>query len=189
MTGGANPVGPAVEDRVLQILREQFQPLFAILDAARDPDILKLLIESKAEYHSLYEGASAGQLAHFAPYLVRLCIESPLLEALVRKGWSKSWAVYVSSAKPFRELRQHFRQFLVVRTEERREFYFRFYDPRVLRALLPTCMPSEIGQLFGPVRCYVMEDQNPEILLQFTIGIRGLEKALVELSPEGPTCE
>ncbi len=58
------PAGP-VEDgpTLVSLLREDFQPLWAILDAARDEAILPMLRESKAEFQSLYEGARGEQLS------------------------------------------------------------------------------------------------------------------------------
>jgi hypothetical protein len=165
----------------LEMLRQKFQPLFAVLDAARDAAILKLLMECTDEYESLYEGAQGRALTHFAPHLVRLPQQSTLLDALVCQGFGMSWGVYLSCDKPFGEVRRHFRQFLMVKAEKGEELYFRFYDPRVLRAFLPTCMPNEVDHLFGPIKCYLMEDENDEVLLEFKRGKRGLEKNIVEL--------
>lgn len=48
-------------------------------------------------------------------------------------------------------LRRHLRTLLRVRDEAGRTLMFRFYDPRVLRAYLPTCTSSEWQSVFGPV--------------------------------------
>src|SRR5262249_10897503 len=71
------------QDRVLPILREQPEPLFALLDAARDPKVLELLRGSGEDYQSLYEGPKGEELADWAPYVVRLSAQSGLLETLV----------------------------------------------------------------------------------------------------------
>lgn len=173
------------QDQPLALFREQFQPLFALLDAARDPAILKLLLESKEEYQSLYQGAQGEKLIHFAPYLVRLPQQSPLLEKLVKDGWGKSWGVYLACEKPFQDVRSHLRHFLVVRTEDGKNLYFRFYDPRVLRVFLPTCTPEEIKQFFGPIKHYLVEDEKPEVVLHFANHGRGIEKAALPLLPRG----
>ena len=54
------------------MLRNDCQPLYAVLDAARDIKILAVLMESKEEHQSLYEGVQGAQLSQVAPYLVRL---------------------------------------------------------------------------------------------------------------------
>jgi hypothetical protein len=53
---------------------------------------------------------------------------------------------------------------------------FRFYDPRVLRIFLPTCNAQEVFQFFGPVvNSYLAENDDANILLQFSKGEQGLE--------------
>jgi hypothetical protein len=34
---------------------------------------------------------------------------------------------------------------------------FRFYDPRVLSVFLPTCLPEQITEMFGPVTHFFVE--------------------------------
>lgn len=170
------------EERLLHILRGQPEPLFALLDAAREPKVLELLRSSEEEYQSLYEGKKGEELTAFAPYLVRLPAQSSLLETLVRDGWGKSWGVYLTCDKPFDRVRRYLRQFLLVKAEDNREMYFRFYDPRVLRVFLPTCTMEETVRFFGSIRCYLMEAGEPETLLKFTVNERGAKQEEVLLS-------
>jgi pSer/pThr/pTyr-binding forkhead associated (FHA) protein len=169
--------------RLIAMFRGGLQPLFAVLDAARDPEISTILAESKEQHESLFEAAN-GNVAHFAPYLARLPEESVLLETLIRQGWGNSWGVYLKSNKSLKEVRSHIRRFLMVRLPEGREVYFRYYDPRVLRLFLPTCTPDEINMFFGPVTCFLMEAEEPNVLLQFINHGRGAEKVAVPLSPD-----
>lgn len=155
-------------ERLLALFHGEFQPLFALLDAARDPMILKLLIESKEEYQSLYQGAQGEKLVNFAPYLVRLPKQTPLLEKLISNGWGKSWGIFLTCDKPLQEVRSHFRHFLMVRTEEGKDLYFRFYDPRVLRTYLPTCAPKEVDTFMGPVTAFLFESETTDKLLKFS---------------------
>ena len=172
-----------VKERVLVFFRHFQEPLFAILDAARDPHVLALLIQSDHEYQSLYEGTKGESLSDVAPYLVRLPSDSPLLETLVEKGWGDSWGVYLTCDKPFKEVRKHFRHFLMVKTDEGKEVYFRFYDPRVLRVFLPTCLPEEAEQFFGPIDSYYFEDEKPKNMLRFVAGKKG-SKELIKLTQD-----
>lgn len=167
-----------VQRRILGFLQQQSEPLFALLDAARDDRVLELLRSSGDRYESLYEGQQGQYLAQSAPYLVELPKDSPLLATLVREGWGRSWGVYLSSLKPFPEVRRHFRQFLLVRTQDGRELYFRFYDPRVLRVFLATCDDNEISEFFGPVQSYLVEDDGHDTLMRFTSGDQNSESQL-----------
>src|SRR5271166_2103043 len=100
--------------RLLALLRNQYQPLYAILDAARDIKILALLMQTKEEHQSLYEGVQGDKLAHVAPYLVHLQKDSLLLGSLVLEGWGNSWGVYLTCDRDVQEVRRHLRHFLEV---------------------------------------------------------------------------
>jgi len=175
-------VATTAQDRLVPLLRRDLQPLFAILDAARDIRILALLVTYKEECQSLYEGVEGAKLAQVAPYLVRLAPDSKLLEALVKEGWGHSWGVYFTCAGDFQEIRRHLRHFLQVKLPDGEQVYFRFYDPRVMRIFLPTCIPEEASQFFGAIKRYVMEGEEPDQLWEFTDSGRGTEKRVLLLS-------
>ncbi len=176
------PVPQTPQERLLALLRQDFQPLYALLDAAREPSVLKVIFESKEEYQSLYEGAAGAQLTHFAPYLVRIPPKSPLLDTLVQQAWAKSWGVYLTCGQPLKDLRTHFRHFLTVKLPDGKQVSFRYYDPRVLRLFLPTCNVEEITQFFGPVKHFLVEAEDPSLALQFTRGTKGAEKKELRLA-------
>lgn len=142
-------------------------PLFALLDAAQDRRVLDLLREQKHPFECLYEGKSAEDLANFAPYLTELAPGSTLLPQLVHHGWTKNWGVYLTSARPFAEVRKHFRRFLMVETEDGKMLYFRFYDPRAFRAFIPRFTPEQTAEFFGPVEEYLAPGEDPRIALRF----------------------
>jgi hypothetical protein len=164
----------ARKERALAALRAEPAPLFALLDAARDRRALTLLRESVEEVQSLYEGTAGDALADMAPYLVSLPRDAALLERLVREGWGKSWGVYLTSARPFAEVRRHFRRLLLVKAETARlRLYFRFYDPRVLRVFLPVCNVRQREEMFGEIQCFLMEGARGEVLRFTPEGISG----------------
>src|SRR5579871_4270798 len=121
-TGAGGP-----QNLLLSLLSSNFQPLFAILDAARDHGVLALLLQSQAQYQSLYEGPRGESLSDIAPYLVRLPADAGLLSTLINQGWGQSWGVYLKSPCEFQALRHHLRQFLQVRHASGEQLYFRFY--------------------------------------------------------------
>jgi hypothetical protein len=173
---------PTPPDRLLQVLRGQAQPLFALLDAAREPKVLELLRGSGEEYQSLYEGPKGEELANWAPYVVRLPSHCRLLEALARQSWGTSWGVYFTSARTLAEVRKHFRRFLMAKLADGRDVYFRFYDPRVLRVYLASCDAAETTQFFGPVGSYLMEAKEPATLLRFADTGRGAGREILSLT-------
>jgi hypothetical protein len=153
------------------------QPLFAVLDAARDEQVLELLRSSGEEFQSLYEGAPAEELETAAPYLVRLPSGSKLLQALATQGWGRSWGVFLTSPQPFKDVRKHLRRFLKVESEGE-EYLFRFYDPRVLRVFLPVCDAQETSQFFGPVERFLMEAKDPALLIGYAATPQGAREQL-----------
>lgn len=160
------------EGRLLNILRGQTEPLFALLDAAREPKVPQLLRVSGEAYQSLYQGEAYAEVA---PYLVQLPASSRFVETMVREGWGQGWSVYLTCSLPLQSLREYFRQNLMIKTPDGREFFSRFYDPRFFRVFLPGCTLAEAARFFGPISRYFMEAENPDILLQFINTKRGVE--------------
>ncbi|MFO0761045.1 MAG: DUF4123 domain-containing protein [Byssovorax sp.] len=159
----------AAAKQALSTLRREAERgrLYAITDAARDDRILELLQESVEEHRSLYEGVEGEAMSHIAPYLVGpLGPGSSLLEALLTEGWGNRWGIYLVCPLPFREIRRHFRHFLMVEVEETGErLYFRFFDPECLRIFLPTCSPRQISELRGPIERVFGEAPDRELLV------------------------
>jgi pSer/pThr/pTyr-binding forkhead associated (FHA) protein len=140
------------------------QPLYAVLDSARDRRILELLRQSVEEHHSLYDGVEGETLAHVAPYLVRLSPDGRLLSSLVREGWGKRWGIYLTSPQPFTSVRRHLRRYLMVERQDKKErMYFRFYDPAVLRVFLPASTVLQRAELFGAVEEFIFEGERGEV--------------------------
>jgi len=170
--------------QLLRILRDQPEPLFAILDAARDPKVLEILKHSPEKYQSLYEGSKATELAPYAPYLVRLPVDSSLLETLVDEGWGKAWGIYFTCNESFDVVRNHLCHFVLVRGEDGRPLYFRFYDPRVLRHAIPLMNPEEATAFFGPVSGYLMESELPSHLVRYTTTDGGVMRSEASLEDQ-----
>lgn len=162
------PVLVAHKARALEVLRAQEAPLYAIVDAARGERILELLHESVEDCYSLYEGPQGVALAEVAPYLVSLPRkDSWLLEALVQEGWGAHWGVFLTSAAPARLVRRHFRKFLMVEAEGvEGRLYFRYYDPRVLGAFLPSCPPGTREEFFGDIEGFIFSGSNGEVTVE-----------------------
>jgi hypothetical protein len=164
------------------------EPLFLLLDAARDPAIFQMIAASGDESQCLYEGASAVDLARYAPYLVRLAFPSRTLEKLVRDGWGKSWGVLITATASLPELRRHFRKFLLVDAEGR-DLYFRFYDPRVLREFLESWTPGELEEFYGPVQRFFLERPDLGAIQEYRRSSAGLTCRTIPLQSVLPSDE
>lgn len=160
-----SPEALALEERALEVLREQRARLYGIVDLARDERLQALLWESVEEFRSLYEGPQGERVRDMAPHLVALPEGSELLEVLAREGWGHGWGVFLASAQPLPEVRRHLRKLLRVKLESFPErVYFRFYDPRVLREFLQVCTPEQRQVLFGStVESFLFEGTGGEV--------------------------
>lgn len=151
-------------ERALSELRAEAsrEPLYAILDAARDPRILDILRESVEKHQSLYEGTDGEALDDVAPYLAGpMQADSMLLDRLVLSGWGRRYGIYVTSPAPFREIRRHFRRFLMVDlTDSEEKVYFRFYDPGVMARFLACWTPAQRAALLEGVTRIFAEDDS-----------------------------
>lgn len=141
---------------------------YAILDGASNRDLLKMLWLHKPENICLYRGELDTEMAQVAPYLVRLLPDSPFTD-YVLTGWGQHWGLFLFTQTDLRTLRKHFRTFLIVHGPDGNPLYFRYYDPRVLRVFLPTCNAQETTTVFGPVTRYLMEHDDPRVMVRFKI--------------------
>lgn len=157
---------PQKNSGVLGALSQVQSPLYCLLDASADQMIPSLLALAAERNDCLYDGDAVAGVPSWAPYLVALKANSPLLRVMVDKGWGKGWASYFTSTSSFEDLQKHFSRFLMVQIEERKEVYFRFYDPRVLREFLPAASSEELAIFYGPVAEWIIEGETPDTLLK-----------------------
>jgi hypothetical protein len=155
--------------------------VYALVDAARSESIYPEIMGTNVVSVCLHRGKRAEELAWVAPYLVHLQPEDPFTHWLLDKGWGKSRACFVLSSATLNELNRHFRTYLTVYDEEGKSYFFRFYDPRVLRTYLPTCNAKEIKTIFGPVGNFMVEGEDPSVLLHFSMAGEALQKEKVSL--------
>ncbi len=162
----ANSVTRARKRSVLEALAAEEGSLYAIVDPTRSDRVLQILRESVEYSRSLYEGTEGDALSNSAPWLVEIPDKrSRLLRLLVAEGLMRRWNIFVVSSRPFKDVRTHFRRFLLVKDEETDErLYFRFYDPVALRAFLPTCTTLQSKDFFAEVDAFLVEGDRGEML-------------------------
>lgn len=161
---------PAFETRAehaLWFLRAGGGKLYGVLDSARDEQVLPFLYRAGVQFQSLYEGLRGEELALVAPYLVALPHAAAALSELVEERWGDAWGIFLRADASFRDVRRHLRRLLRAELDDGSRVLFRFYDPRVLRAYLPTCNRDEADQMFGPIESYLTEGRRGETALRF----------------------
>jgi hypothetical protein len=151
-----------VESLATLLVAEPEQHLFAVLDAARSGAIFEALESAKERRASLLGIDIAEEVRRASPYLVDVRLDGPLLERFLSGGWGDAWGVLLTSNYELDFLIDHLRSIVHARTEEGGRYFFRFYDPRVLRLYLPTCTPRELDDFFGPIRRFLVEGKQGE---------------------------
>jgi hypothetical protein len=148
--------------------------LFGVVDGAQD---LELAYDAKCHYGqeiiSLFVGQMAAGAADVAPYLVPIDPASDYLVAWARH-WGKNAGILLTTAAEPDRLHAHLREIFVVQDEQDQQFFFRYYDPRVLHAYLPTCRREELRTFWGPIHSIIAEENNGNGLLCFSLGSTGL---------------
>jgi Domain of unknown function (DUF4123) len=177
---------PAHREQILQALwpegAQSKLSVWGILDCARDPKIYGALLASNLEFRCLYSGKLPRALEMVAPQLVELFPDNRLTARWIDEGWGQAWGVFIQ-IDDASNLRHHLRKLLMVRSEAGQRLLFRFYDPRVLRVYLPTCLQDELLQVFGPIKSYLTEGEAANEVQQFGVGPSGLRRQTVALTP------
>jgi len=141
--------------------------LFGIVDGAQD---LELANEAKSFYGqeitNLFAGDMAASVADVAPYLVPIDPASGYLENWARR-WGKNVGILLISAAEPAKLHAHLRDIFTVKDEQGQQYFFRYYDPRVLRSFFPACNGAELATFFGPVSACLAESEVPATLSIF----------------------
>jgi hypothetical protein len=94
----------------------------------------------------------------------------------------------VSSA-PFEELHRHLRRLLRVRDDTGRRLLFRYYDPIVLAAFLPSCTTGELAQLYGPIDTFLVEDGASPAIRQYRFDGVALHTRIRAADPDAAVAE
>jgi uncharacterized protein DUF4123 len=130
---------------------------YGVVDAAQCLDLaFEAKIRFGKEIRSLFLPEVQTQLWNVAPYLVPIDVESAYLDSWARQ-WGNNAGILLLSNANEDALYEHLRKLFVVEDEEKQEYYFRFYDPRVLRTFLPTCSALQLEDLFGSIDEIVLE--------------------------------
>jgi hypothetical protein len=140
--------------------------LFCVLDAAADRHRYLGLrdLAWADEVAPLYDGPAAAQLADTGPYLLALDPDGASFDWLRSQPGLDESAIYLAGSASFAEVRGHLRRLTRARTEDGRVLLFRFYDPLVLGAFLPTCDDAQLVQVFGPLEQIMLTDSDGRML-------------------------
>ena len=159
---------------LLNTLYREGEAVYAVLDAIRDARIPAFLDASGEKYARVDDENPAS------PYLVLVPARSRLLDVLIKDGWNHGWGFYFSSSLEFENALWHWRTFVTLHNRNGQPVTFRFWDPRVLRAVVPAMTPGEAAGFFGLISRFVVEGDKPGLAVEFTPAPGGIhQQALV----------
>ncbi len=138
----------------IEALQAEPEPAFCVIDAAASPDLYRLALENPGQSVSLFDGTPLEKNSAHGPHVISFGDDATLLASFVYGGWDANASIYLTSGEEFLNLAGFLKSLLLAKTEDGHRLLFRYYDPRVLRAFLPTCTPGEVAEFFGPVAAW-----------------------------------
>jgi hypothetical protein len=164
--------------------RQAGKRVYGIVDAARS---VELAYEAKLQFGkeitSLFLPPLQARLWNVAPYIVPIDERSDYVARWAER-WASNVGMFVVSGADENGLCEHLRRIFVVEDEQKQEFFFRYYDPRVLRPFLPTCSAAQLEQFFGPVDAFLVETEDGEALWHLSRHAGKLVEQRVSLQAE-----
>lgn len=156
--------------------------VYALVDAARDRELVLYARHELAwPMYWLFEDNASAHMSEVGPWLIPVAFKSkyPYTGSEYLDLWAEhlgnsAGIMLLTHADP-EKLQEHLRDIFRVTDEQGKKYFFRFYDPRVLRKYLPTCTPAEARELFGPVRRILTEAATPGTMLSCSAERDGLK--------------
>ena len=142
--------------------------MYAILDASRDLDSLSLSRHLCSECRPLLFDPA---LRDVAPYLMPCEEEGAIAALILGSARVKDLGILVESGQAsFDQLLRFLRSRLLVRRErDRKAVFFRFYDPCVLRELLPVLSPEDMSVFAGPIEAFHCQGERLGEVISFRV--------------------
>jgi hypothetical protein len=157
--------------------------LYTVVDACQDAE---LAFEAESRFHvpirMLFKGEAAQYMREVAPYFIPIDPQSEYLESWAAR-WGNNVGIFLASSAEPNAVFRHLRDIFVVKDEEGQEYFFRFYDPRVLRPYLATCTPAEAQEFAGPIRAVFCETETGKELARFALNERGFAQEMLPCPP------
>ncbi len=151
------------------------ESVLAVMDAVRDSRIPAFLDASGERFVPL-DPSGRAQV-----FVAALGPDSRLLDVLVKDGWGHGWCSYFTTRASLEQACTHLAGYLMLFTADGHPVTFRYWDPRVLRALAPHMPAEEAAAFFGPFTRMVFEGEKPEIGIELSLTARGTRQQTLVL--------
>jgi hypothetical protein len=148
--------------------------IHAVIDGLVIPGIAEKLKGAKVQgWDCLQRGALSAEAAARAPYLAELGDPSPFTDWLLGEATTAypGWGLLSVSVKPLLAVREHCRVIgeVILPDGDRRRW--RWYDPEVLQAILPTLLGGQLDEIFGLGQAIVIPEADAWTWLSMEQGV------------------
>ncbi|OOF78419.1 hypothetical protein BKG96_05735 [Rodentibacter caecimuris] len=158
-------IDPLQREKDKQLFGEPILPLktYIILDANKVKHFRPERLPNNAR--NLFQGEFGETTKKTGPYLIEIFPElqrndnvagffTRKHEIFTQYNWDDEQAIFVHSHYDFETVYQHLRHFAMQQDDNGKWFFFRFYDPRVLRDYLETIavIPAKLSKFFGDTK-------------------------------------
>ncbi|HEX9513134.1 MAG TPA: DUF4123 domain-containing protein [Puia sp.] len=139
---------------------------YLIYDTALNAVPTLLILQKYFEVNqSLFKDTKDEALIDVAPWVFQ--VDNDLGKKLIDEtDLSMQFTLLVESNADINALSAHLRKF-IYQTIDGREYFFRFYDSRVLKKFLPTCDKDQVLEFFGPVMQFIAGGDTREEAIRF----------------------
>lgn len=117
---------------------------------------------------SLFGQTKDSNLEDAAPYLFNLGNENFKKKFSGDLIVNKQFYILLESDEPFEKLSNHFRKFLY-KVVDKKEYFFRFYDPRIVSVLLQSEDAELVNRFFGSIKAFVVEAPEPGFVKRYSL--------------------
>ena len=151
---------------------------YLIYDAALNGTYTLLMLQKHYPKHRcLFKGTKDETLVDVAPHIFLIDDSGEKLKDEIELSLKE--LVTIESIQDIDTVKDHFKEF-IYQDVNRRECFFRFWDPRVLKKFLPMCTEIQLKMFFRPVTALIMADENDSEVVRYTLQYSGLvaEKAV-----------
>lgn len=180
---------PWIDEELKSLLFRPDTNTYLLVDAtarAKVSMIFDLDHYDDIEQQCLYSGDLAVKFKKNAPYLLNLTLTQQQQEDadsvpqfhkdFFAKHWGQNTGIIVQSKEDITTLTRHFKKFIKIQNEQKKWFYFRFCDPRVMNHYLQSIVqwPQRVAKWFGIngdeqlIDAMICEDTAGNRLYQFT---------------------
>lgn len=153
---------------IILAAREPDDLVYAVVDAAQDWDFARSAwTHHGLEGFSLMGWDTPPHMQSVSPHLVpmKYGTDYPYAGSGFLDLWAdrlgKNHGILIFTMAGRHRIFEHLESIFEAEDERGKRLFFRYYDPRVLRAYLPTCNEGEARQFFGPIRSILAEGERP----------------------------